>query len=464
MSARLNAIGTDPEFALLSKSGRKVLAACHHFPKPKVELFPRQMPEDSMYGRECWLEPDGTGAEFNSNQGYYCRAFLMDDVADGLKTLHDLLGFKVEALPAQQLLKSDMHGESMRSGCAPELYTKHRTTVPLSASKYRTFAGHIHMAIGSSLGAQMAESMGMIKGFITACDVIIGIPALLTSPWPDLERLRRRHYGGAGAYRWKKLEHAHDKYSDGRSLVSSVLVEYRTPSAAIFYHPFVAHQIFGLAQGMVGLVGGDGALERLRSVMKLHKDERVDDLINNFDGSAEQRAHLIQIWRQGMDLMKFGWRRAGHTDAYMYDYSPDDLIEVQGMREASVRRWISEWDEFRLETSPRILFDYLMLGNLTGKNPSNSTLYERWNLGSYKLATFRPDNEYEDEPDGSHSHTFALPTSNKQPWMQLIQDKEYVKYVCKVTGQTNPFPESEGTVRGATMAPQELSGVSTAAC
>lgn len=265
-------IGIDPEFPLITPEGA-VKAACHLYGKRGKTVYSSTL----NYSFDVKAVPDGTGLELNTTGGESCRAALLDGVNKFLRHIYKE-GFQTEALPVVTLPEDQAYGDAVRSGCAPEHYAEPWETKELMTTDTRPFAGHIHMSVRNKI-LHDDHAYGVLA---KCCDVLIGTASCLVSPFPKEDALRRQYYGGPGAYRAKMIRK------------DTLLFEYRTPSASIYYHPSVVHFIWDLAKAMCGIDE-----DRAKKMLKLYSEHDIRGII----GENRQDDEVRHIFYKAYEIL-----------------------------------------------------------------------------------------------------------------------------------------------------------------
>jgi len=225
---------------------------------------------------------DGVQAEINPVQSN-CRELFIGHVRNNLvdvvkiiknkkKSTDSLKGlYALYAVPTKSITPTTIKGadkECTRFGCSPEstIYDDVINKYPDGKKHMLRYAGgHIHFSGIDVATNKFFADIDKVERFIQNLDAIAGVTSvLLTNETAELERLRRKYYGKAGAHR----------YANGR-------LEYRTLSSFWLASPILLSLVFSLARFGMTLTMFD-----LDEDIKNYADkdqDRVRHIVNNVD-------------------------------------------------------------------------------------------------------------------------------------------------------------------------------------
>lgn len=179
-------IGTDPEYLLTD--GVKVVSAIDKIAGTK------EHPAETSFGM---MHVDNVAAEINVFPAKTFEEFDTN-VKNGLIGLEEIvstIGLSVSHESVAEFSDEDLkHPVANRAGCDPDIsaYTKAWNPIPaLRDTKYRCVGGHIH------LGVDQLAPDDLVK-LVKTLDLLITVPTLSVD-----NPIRRKLYGGAGAFRPK---------------------------------------------------------------------------------------------------------------------------------------------------------------------------------------------------------------------------------------------------------------------
>lgn len=179
-------IGSDPEYILTD--GNRVVSAIG-----KIEGT-KECPVDTSFGK---MHVDNVSAEINVFPAHSVQEFNsnMQLGIDGLEEIVNQIGLSISRESAAKFTEEELADPyANRAGCDPDIsaYTKGWNAIPsLRKTPYRCVGGHIHIGID---GLSPDDMIKLVK----TLDLLIAVPSLASD-----NPIRRRIYGGAGAFRPK---------------------------------------------------------------------------------------------------------------------------------------------------------------------------------------------------------------------------------------------------------------------
>ena len=236
-------MGADPEFVIVDAAGNPLPAHMFGIPDKNnpVKAFSPDGSDVGFYHR------DGYNVEINPYPAR-CREALSQRIHFLLKAVQATLppGLTLAPISSYNIDLGSLAGappDVQEFGCEPSFDAYNggepKTCILNGMTHSRRYCGgHIHLSQGDMDRGGFLGDKSEHPQFIKEMDRYVGvvIAYLLRS---ESQFDRRRHYGQAGEYRTQK-------YSNG-----TVGVEYRTPPAEMWAHPFAAHLAFGIARWVV---------------------------------------------------------------------------------------------------------------------------------------------------------------------------------------------------------------------
>lgn len=252
-------LGMDPEFQVLDKNKKPVLAHEVGFEQKKGETFMSAF-------------RDGANVEINT-EANTCRESLSSYFVNSLEFAKSKLpaGYTIGAQAAWPVTLKQVRSappDVREFGCKPsrDAYTG-ETKIPAldgSTHKRRYAGGHLHMSVqnvapevffkttGREMGVNdrnlwdsLIDPLGQRK-YVKLLDWFIGLPC--TFIWDDDGQFQRRKwYGQAGEYRSHFYGKAKED-KDGNNRFPYAGVEYRVPPPQLFNHNAPLTLMFGVAR------------------------------------------------------------------------------------------------------------------------------------------------------------------------------------------------------------------------
>ena len=182
-------VGSDPEFFLRDSKGELITA---------IGLLggTKRNPRKTKHG---WLQEDGVAAEFNSIPSKTLQSFIENHrlVMEDLNNIISPMGISLDMSASLEFDKDLLLShQATTSGCDPDFNAWERQeneSPDLYDTSIRATGGHLHIAFD---GVDDLESR---LSFVKVLDMELGVPSVLL----DNDKLRRKMYGQAGAFRPK---------------------------------------------------------------------------------------------------------------------------------------------------------------------------------------------------------------------------------------------------------------------
>lgn len=262
--------GGDPEFFLRTPDGRPI-SATDVFKTPDNVPCTYSRSDDLLRAidHNAKLHPDGYQAEINFAP-HTCREIIVMSIRSALSHVYDNMKLVPDISVTRSIdpewLKT-APDSVLISGCNPDFdaYNYGEPNPPVDGwakLPVRMCGGHIMTSIQSGAMYGRITNQDDVIRYIKLMDRIVGITSTLMSSGSD-EAMRRKYYGRAGCYRWKR-----DTY-----------LEYRTLSNFWLKSPCYAWVVYGLSElATTAFVSGlaDMFLEGI-------SDDDTRDIINNAD-------------------------------------------------------------------------------------------------------------------------------------------------------------------------------------
>ena len=182
-------LGADPELFLERDgeiiSAEGLIGGTKANPK-KISDYGHFVQEDNIM-IEFNIPPSDTAEDFVSNINQ------VKDYLEALATIQSgALNYSASAIIDEKYLQTD---QALLFGCEPDLNVWERASnlIPDANSSLRTCGGHIHIGYDNPT-QQVSEQI------VKAMDCILGLESLSLDP----DKRRRKMYGQAGAFRFKK--------------------------------------------------------------------------------------------------------------------------------------------------------------------------------------------------------------------------------------------------------------------
>jgi hypothetical protein len=257
-------LGTDPELAILDKSGRAIPAFMLGIPYKDAKV-------KNGTGTASWFR-DNWAVEFNTTQPYTCTADVTLEVSRAKAKLNKQLapkGMKLQAAAAFPVDTKYLVGapEDMQQfGCDPdycayELCAK-RPEIDANTHGYRYGGGHLHFSTDNLESSRFVapycrETEKLLLDdesypeIVKRLDAYLGLAA--TYLWDDpMQFERRKYYGQAGRFRPQKYPVAKTGYRVwGPERSRAMGVEYRTPPPQIFDKPEIAEMFLSVGRWVI---------------------------------------------------------------------------------------------------------------------------------------------------------------------------------------------------------------------